>query len=152
MGKINLQIQQLDEKIKRFSFLKNSSNPTAGWIKAIRTAIGMSMEQLGRKLSISKQAILDIERREKEDSITLKSLREVARAMDMQLVYAFVPNEGSLDAMIEKRAKELATKIVMRTANTMKLENQANSKKRIEQAIKERTEEIKKELPKILWD
>jgi hypothetical protein len=70
----------------------------------------------------------------------------------MQLVYAFVPNEGSLDAMIEKRAKELATKIVMRTANTMKLENQANSKKRIEQAIKERTEEIKKELPKILWD
>jgi predicted DNA-binding mobile mystery protein A len=152
MGKINLQIQQLDEKIKRFSFLKNSSNPTAGWIKAIRTAIGMSMEQLGRKLSISKQAVLDIERREKEDSITLKSLREVARAMDMQLVYAFVPNEGSLDAMIEKRAKELATKIVMRTANTMKLENQANSKKRIEQAIKERTEEIKKELPKILWD
>jgi hypothetical protein len=49
--------------------------------------------------------------------------------LDMQLVYGFVPNDGSLDALIEKRAKELATQIVMRTANTMKLEDQANSKK-----------------------
>jgi len=40
----------------------------------------------------------------------------------------------------------------MRTANTMQLEHQVNSKKRIEKAIKERTAEIKNEMPKILWD
>jgi len=34
----------------------------------------------------------------------------------------------------------------------MQLEDQGNSKERIEKAIKERTEEIKNELPKVLWD
>jgi hypothetical protein len=72
--------------------------------------------------------------------------------MDMQLVYGFLPNDGSLDALIERRARELAAKIVMRTATTMELEDQANSKKRIETAIKERTVAIQNEMPKILWD
>jgi predicted DNA-binding mobile mystery protein A len=110
------------------------------------------MQQLGNKLNVSKQGVMDIEKREKDGSITIKSLREIARAMDMQLVYGFVPNDGSLDALIEKRATELATQIVMRTANTMKLEDQANSKKRIEAAIKERAAAIQNEMPKILWD
>ena len=59
--------------------------------------------------------------------------------MDMQLVYGFVPNDGSLDALIERRANELATKIVLRTSNTMKLEDQGNSNKRIQKAIEEHT-------------
>ena len=152
MGKKSLQLQQLNSKMLGFASLKQVAMPPTGWIKAIRTAIGMSMQQLGNKLNISKQGIMDIEKREKDGSITIKSLREIARAMDMQLVYGLVPNDGSLDALIEKRATELATQIVMRTANTMKLENQANSKKRIETAIRERATSIKNEMPKILWE
>lgn len=152
MGKKSLQLQQLNNKMLGFASLKQVAMPPTGWIKAIRTAIGMSMQQLGNKLNVSKQAVMDIEKREKDGSITIKSLREIARAMDMQLVYGFVPNDGSLDALIEKRATELATQIVMRTANTMKLEDQANSKKRIETAIRERAASIKNEMPKILWD
>ncbi len=152
MGKKSLQLQQLNSKMRGFATLKQVVMPPTGWIKAIRTAIGMSMQQLGNKLNVSKQGVMDIEKREKDGSITIKSLREIARAMDMQLVYGFVPNDGSLDALIEKRATELATQIVMRTANTMKLEDQANSKKRIETAIRERATAIKNEMPKILWD
>ena len=152
MGKKSLQLQQLNSKMLGFASLKQVAMPPTGWIKAIRTAIGMSMQQLGNKLNVSKQGVMDIEKREKDGSITIKSLREIARAMDMQLVYGFVPNDGSLDALIEKRATELATQIVMRTANTMKLEDQANSKKRIETAIRERAADIKNEMPKILWD
>ncbi len=152
MGKKSLQLQQLNSKMLRFTSLKQVAMPPTGWIKAIRTAIGMSMQQLGNKLNVSKQGVMDIEKREKDGSITIKSLREIARAMDMQLVYGFVPNDGSLDALIEKRATELATQIVMRTANTMKLEDQANSKKRIEAAIRERATAIQNEMPKILWD
>lgn len=152
MGKKSLQLQQLNSKMLGFATLKQVAIPPIGWIKAIRTAVGMSMQQLGNKLNVSRQGVLDIEKREKDGSITIKSLREIARAMDMQLVYGFVPNDGSLDALIEKRATELATQIVMRTANTMKLEDQANSNKRIETAIKERAAAIKNEMPKILWD
>lgn len=152
MGKKSLQLQQLNSKMLGFVSLKQVAMPPTGWIKAIRTAIGMSMQQLGNKLNISKQGVMDIEKRERDGSITIKSLREIARAMDMQLVYGFVPNDGSLDALIEKRAIQLATQIVMRTAITMKLEGQANSKKRIETAIRERAIAIKNEMPKILWD
>jgi predicted DNA-binding mobile mystery protein A len=152
MGKKSLQLQQLNSKMLGFASLKQAAIPPTGWIKAIRIAIGMSMQQLGKKLNVSKQGVMDMEKREKDGSITIKSLREIARAMDMQLVYGFVPNDGSLDALIEKRSTELATQIVMRTANTMKLEDQANSKKRIEAAIEERATAIQNEMPKILWD
>lgn len=152
MGKKSLQLQQLNSKMLGFAALKQVAMPPTGWIKAIRTSVGMSMQQLGNKLNVSKQGVMDIEKREKDGSITIKSLRVIARAMDMQLVYGFVPNDGSLDALIEKRATELATQIVLRTANTMKLEAQGNSKKRIEAAIKERSKAIQNEMPKILWD
>lgn len=152
MGTKSLQLQQLNSKMLGFATLKEVAIPPTGWIKAIRTAIGMSMEQLGNKLSVTKQGILDIERREKDGSITIKALKEIGRALDMQLVYGFVPNDGSLDALIEKRANELATKIVLRTSNTMKLEDQGNSKNRIEKAIKERAAEIKNDMPRMLWD
>jgi predicted DNA-binding mobile mystery protein A len=152
MGKTSLQLQQLNSKMQGFTALKQVAMPPTGWIKAIRNALGMSMQQLGAKLNVSKQGVMDIEKREKEGSITIKSLREIAHALDMQLVYGFVPNDGSLDALIEKRATKLATQIVMRTAHTMKLEDQANSKKRIESAIRERAAALKNEMPKILWD
>jgi predicted DNA-binding mobile mystery protein A len=150
--KKTLQLQQLSDKIVGFATLKNVAIPPTGWIKAIRTALGMSMQQLGNKLSITKQGVMDMEKREKEGAITIRSLREIAQALDMQLVYGFVPNDDTLDAMINKRATALAMKIVMRTAHTMKLEDQANSKVRIEKAIQERAEELMKEMPKILWD
>lgn len=152
MNKRLLQLQQLNNKMLSFASLKQVAAPPTGWIKAIRTAIGMSMQQLGNKLSISKQGVLDIEKRERDGSITIKSLREIARVLDMQLVYGFVPNDGSLEALIEKRATKLATEIVMRAANTMKLEDQANSKKRIQKAIEERATFIKNDMPKILWN
>jgi predicted DNA-binding mobile mystery protein A len=152
MGKKSLQIQQLNTKMLAYASLQKVAPPPTGWIKAIRNAIGMSMLQLGNRLSITKQSVQDIERREKDGSITIKALREAARALDMQLVYGFVPNDGSLELLIERKAKELATQIVMRTNNTMKLEDQENTKQRIVKAIQERTTIIKTEMPKTLWD
>ena len=147
-----LQFQQLNEKLDKLTGMNYVNVPPIGWIKAIRNGIGMSMEQLGKKLSITKQAVMGIEKREKEGAITIKSMREIAKAMDMQFVYGFVPKEGSLEQMIEKRALEIAKIIVQRTSSTMKLEDQANSKVRIEKAIKERAAEIINKTPKILWD
>ncbi len=152
MSNKSLLFQQINIRIVGIAPMRKVVMPATGWVNAIRTAIGMSMQQLANKLSISKQAVADIEKREREGAITIKALREVANAMDMDLVYAFVPKDGSLEALVERRAKAIATNIVMRTANTMQLEDQANSKKRLEAAIKERTEAIKKEMPKFLWD
>jgi predicted DNA-binding mobile mystery protein A len=152
MKKKSLQIEQLNLKMQGVAEIKKIIPPPIGWIKAIRTSLGMSLQQLGNKISITKQSVLDIERREHEGTISLKTLRESANALDMELVYGFVPKDGSLDALIERKAKELATEIVMRTSNSMKLEDQEISYGRIQKAIEERTISLKNEMPKILWD
>ena len=152
MEKKSLQLQQLNSKMLSFTEVQKITPPSIGWIKAVRNAIGMSLLQLGNRLSITKQSVQDMERREKDGSITIKSLREVASALDMNLIYGFVPKDGSLDALIERKAKNLATQIVLRTNNSMKLEDQENSKQRIEKAIQERTTAIINEMPKTLWD
>lgn len=152
MNKQSLQIAQLETKIKAYTPLLNIATPPTGWIKAIRLALGMSLRQLANHLSITKQSAQEIEQREKDGSISINSLRDAARALDMELVYGFAPKDGSLDVLIDRKARELATKIVLRTSNTMQLENQENTKERIKKAIEERAALLKQEMPKMLWD
>jgi predicted DNA-binding mobile mystery protein A len=152
MAKKVLQIQQLNSKMQALAPLQKLPVPPVGWLKAIRLALGMSARQLGNKLSVTRQAVVDMERRETEGSITIKALREAAEALDMQLVYGFVSKDGSLDTLIERKALELASRIVLTTSNTMRLEDQENSAERIRKAIEEKSNQFKNELPKILWD
>jgi len=151
-NKQQLLLEQTDKKIQVFKELKTITTPTKGWINTFRIALKMSLRQLGHRLQIAPQSVKEIEVREANGTITLKSLRDVANALDMQLVYGFVSKHESLEQMIEKRAKELAKEIVLRTNNTMTLEDQQNSAERIEQAIAQKTAEIKYEMPKYLWD
>lgn len=152
MNKKKLQLEQLARKLKEFEAATKVTPPPTGWLKAIRVSLGMSLQQLADKLSITKQSVQEIETREKEGGITLKSLKEAANALDMQLIYALVPKDGTLDNLIERKAKELAKRIVSRTSNNMKLEDQENSKERLKKAVEERTAIIKNEMPKTLWD
>lgn len=152
MNAKKLQTEQLEQKLKGFSTAHKVPAPPTGWLKAVRVSLGMSLQQLADKLAITRQSVQEIEIREKEGTITLKSLRETANALDMQLVYGLVPKDGSIENLIDRKARELATRIVSRTSNTMKLEDQENSQQRIKKAIEERTAVIKNELPKVLWD
>ncbi|MFN3998832.1 mobile mystery protein A [Algoriphagus sp.] len=146
-----LLFEQLERKMNFLSGF-SSSIPTSGWINSIRKALGISAQQLANKLNVSRQGVTDMEKREAEGAITLKSLKEIANKLDMELVYGFVPKTGSLDLYIETKARELAEKIVNRTSNSMKLEDQENSSERIRKSIDERTDEFRKTLPKALWD
>lgn len=152
MEQRKLQIEQLSNKLSPYKTAEKVTPPSIGWVKAIRTSLGMSLEQLGSKLEITKQSARNIEKRESQGSITIKALKKAARAMDMKLVYALVPLEDSIEKMIEKKARQLATEIVLRTSGTMSLEDQENSPERIRKAIEERTKEIMEEMPKKLWD
>lgn len=148
----HLRIAQIDKKLAQLAGAKNLAFFGEGWVYALRTALGMSLRQLGKRLGITPQGVKDIERREKDGSITLQRLREVAAAMDMYLVYGLVPKDQTLEKMIEKRAYELAREIVLKTSHTMHLENQGLDDKAIKAAIEKRAEKIKNEMPKDLWN
>ena len=151
--KQKLLLEQTESKIQPFKSLqKDFQIPGRGWIYTLRTALNMSLRQLGKKLNISAQSVNEIELREANGSLTLKSLKEAANALNMELVYALVPKDESIEAMIEKRAYELAKEIVMRTSVSMELEEQGNDASRIQKAIQDKAEEIKNTLPKYLWD
>lgn len=147
-----LIIRQLDKRLRTLQPLRDMERPQEGWVSIIRKTLNMSLRQLGERLSVSPQGMTKLEKNEAEGSITLNSLREAGDALNMKLVYGFVPKDGSLEKMIEKRAAELAHKIVMRTSTTMKLEGQENSNQRIREAIADMTEDLKREMPKSLWD
>jgi predicted DNA-binding mobile mystery protein A len=147
-----LIIEQLDRNLVKLSVLKEVGVPSRGWINAIRTALNMSLVQLARKLSKAPVSVKEIEEREQYKTITLKKLIEVGEVLDLQFVYGFIPKELTIEKMIEKRARQVATEIVMRTSHTMKLEEQENREERLKQAIQDRTEILKQDLPRYLWD
>ena len=147
-----LLVEQLDRKMSKIGVLRQIDVPSKGWVNAIRTTLNMSLAQLGKRLKITPVSVKEIEEREEHKTITLKKLIEVGNALDLQFVYGFIPKESSLEIMIEKRALQVARDIVMRTSHTMALEDQENRKERLEQAIKDRAEMLKQELPKHLWD
>lgn len=147
-----LQIEQLSNKLKPYQTLNKTPKPSIGWVKTVRISLGMTQEQLGNKLDTTRQAIQQLEKREAEGAITIRNLEEVATALDMSLVYAFIPNDGTVEQLIERKAKQLAMEIVLRTSGSMQLEDQEISPERIKAAIEERTNEILNQLPKALWD
>lgn len=151
-NKKQLILTQLDQKLQVFVPAKNTLPPTKGWLHTIRTGLNMTMEQLGAKLGITKQGVKKIEDSEAKGTLSINALKEVANALDMQLVYGFVPKNDSVKQLVDKKATALATKIVLRTHKNMQLENQAITDAKIKTAIKELADELARELKKSLWD
>lgn len=147
-----LQLAQMSNKIGQLYRMDGTIVPDKGWINAIRTTLGMSMKQLANKTKVTYQAIHKLEKSEAKGKITLQSLKEIAKALEMKLVYGLVPIEGTLEGIIEKRAKELAIEIVRRTNRTMVLEDQRVSDKRLIKEVDELTKELIDEMPRKLWD
>lgn len=150
--KKRLQIEQLEKKMNLLKDASNFEIPTKGWVFTIRNTLNISLRQLGTKLKITPQSVKEMEEREESKSITLKSLNEIAEALDMKLVYGLIPKDGSLEKLIERKAQNIAKEIVLRTSHTMILEDQENITERLKIAIDEKKKQLLNELPKILWD
>jgi len=117
-----LQRKQLDARLRPGTG-GPSEPPQKGWIRTIRTALGMTATQLGRRLGSSPQAVLDLERSEAADTITLASLRKAALALDCDLVVVMVP-KTSLENTVQRRAQQKAADETNRIVHTMRLEAQ----------------------------
>ncbi len=112
--------RQLDERLRG---LPRTPPPAGGWIRTIRTALGMTMAQLGRRLGVSTTGIAELERREDRGAITLSKLRDAANALECDVLIAFVPRVP-LTEMVRQRAIAKAQEEQDRLLHTMTLENQ----------------------------
>ena len=151
-NKKKLLIEQLDQKLAPFQKTDLVLVPDKGWIHTIRTALNMTMAQLGAKLKITRQGVKNIEERELKGSISINALKEVGDALELKFVYGFVPKNGTFENLISLKAEKLARKIVLRTHQNMKLEDQGIGDEKINKTIKELASEIKREMRKSLWE
>ena len=123
--------RELDRRFSTSDAASLRVRPHAGWIKAIRTALGMSQRDLAARMRVSQAAVDYLESAEADHRITLGKLAKVAAAMDCTVVYALVPN-SSLEETVQHQARKVAEARLGYVAGTMGLEDQAVSGERRE--------------------
>ena len=121
-----LQRQVIEKKLTAWMKLAHEQQPRAGWIKAIRGALGMTTSQLAERMDIDQPSVVRLEAREARGAVTLETLEKAARAMNCKLVYAIVPDENylSLEEILNKRAEGVAKELLKKVSHSMSLEDQ----------------------------
>jgi predicted DNA-binding mobile mystery protein A len=125
--------------------------PPRGWVRAMREAFGMSTRQLARRMGKVQSAVVDMEKSEARDSISMTTLRQAAEALDCTLIYALVPNRP-IDEILRARATQLAEAQLARATHTMALENQTMDRADHEGERERLIQELLQDSPARLWD
>ena len=145
--------EQLDESLLGFSAAAATQRPAKGWGRAVREALGMSAEQLARRVGVSRSTIATLERSEARGTITLAGLEKLARGLGCRVVYALVPEDGgALEDVRRRRALELAKMQLARVSHTMRLEAQGLSPERERRQIERLADELLGGSPRKLWE
>lgn len=100
---------------RAFPRLKPEAAPRAGWVRAIREALGISQSQIAARAGVSRATVQQWERAEARRRITLHSLDRIAAAMGCQVALALVPKGGSLDDVRKRQAKTRALALLRAT-------------------------------------
>jgi predicted DNA-binding mobile mystery protein A len=145
----DLHLKHVNERLRSLKEQDLVMRPTQGWIKFIREALGMSSKALAQKLQIKAPTLSETEKRELDESITLKNLRKTAEAMNCDLVYYFLPRQ-EIKKMIEERARYVASQKFRDIQNHMDLENQAVSEEYLKMQIDSMVTKLIES--KKLWD
>lgn len=146
-----IQKDRLDGIFANNEDLKDFPIKPQSWIRTIREALGMTSTELAKRLKINQSAVTQLEHREQLGTVTLKTLREAAHALDCDLYYVIAPRI-SLEATVNEQAIALARKKLDLVSHSMALEAQSVSPKQRELQIKQLAEEIKVSMPRRLWN
>ena len=140
--------QNLDARFADMPSPQRLTPPVRGWARAIRDALGMTADQLAKRLKMRQPSVVAIEQSEVKGTVQLATLRKVAAAMNCTLVYALVPDRP-LEAIVEERARTLARRRLAAVEHTMLLEKQQLPADDVEARVEALARDID---PRELWD
>ena len=143
----HLQLRTIDSHLAQIEIC---DTPSQGWIKTIRTTLGMTSQQLAKRMGIRQQSVTKLEQREISGTITLNSLRKAADALNCHVVYALVPHTGSLKNTIQDQALKKATTLVAPVDHTMMLEAQQVGDTTTQ--VQKVAQELEQSLDSSMWD
>lgn len=107
-----------------------------GWLRCIRQAAGLPVDEVARRLGVSRWEINRLEASERNARIMLETLSRAAKGLGCELVYALVPMEQTLQQMAEIQLQERETK----------------RDKRREERERKRREELEPWLGEVDWE
>ena len=73
--------EQLDLSLEKLKPMGHMARPVKGWLRAIRTGLGISGVQLAKQLGVKPPRVVEMERNELDGAITLKVMERAAEAM-----------------------------------------------------------------------
>ena len=124
--------------------------PSEGWLVKLRKALGMSGSDVASRMGVSRAAIYQAERNERDGAITINQMQKIAEAMGGRFVYAVIP-EGSVHEVIRDQARRKARERVRRASAQMALEEQSLSETLIEERIDDLADELARDFPSGFW-
>ncbi len=129
----------------------NLKTPREGWIATMRKALGMSAPELAKRLGVTKPAIYQAERKERDGGVTLKHMERLAEALGGKFVYAIVP-DGQIEDVLREQARTKAEAVVRRASSHMALEKQSLTSAQMRDEIDRLAEELLRERPSDFWE
>jgi predicted DNA-binding mobile mystery protein A len=135
--------RQLDKKLAPLRSVSSIEPPSIGWLRSIRSALGLTLAQLAKRLNISPQTVQEIERSEEAGTITLKALKRSAEAMNCRLFYAIIPNE-TLQKTVDAQMMKKATQIAGYISHSMTLEDQKTDSDEVSAQIQRIMNDLKR--------
>lgn len=127
------------------------ARPQKGWLRAIRDALGMTMEQYAERLGVSQPRIVALEKSEVDETASIATLRRAAEALGCRFVYAVVPNQ-SLEQVLREQAIRTADQQIGRTNHTMRLEAQGVDDADLQKARERLVDDLMRTGSRRLWD
>ena len=126
--------------------------PREGWLTTMRKALGMSAPQLARRAGVTKAAIYQAERKEREGGISIRQMEKLAGSLGGRFVYAIVPDGGVVSDQVRVQAQAKAENIVRRASAHMALEKQSLPDRQIVQEIERLSDKLVRDMPRDFWD
>jgi predicted DNA-binding mobile mystery protein A len=148
MKEQKLITRQVSRKLEGVRELAGLTRGITSWIDYVRGGLGMSIVQLAKRAGVSQAAMSNSIKLEKEGRITVHKLREIASALECELVYEFVPRK-KLEEIILDQAERKTIKLMEQTETHMALEDQSVTLDKNER-LKELSEE--RIYSRFLWD
>lgn len=131
--------------------LESVKQPSDGWLVTLRKALGMSGAEVAARMNVSRNAVYQAERNERDGAITINQMQKLAKAMGGRFVYAIIP-DGSVDDVIRAQARRKAEARIRRASAHMALEKQSLSGEQTKQRIEELASELARDMPPDFWD
>ncbi|MBX3486645.1 MAG: mobile mystery protein A [Candidatus Paracaedibacteraceae bacterium] len=144
---LNLNRRQLDRNFNplRHVTAVQTGIPNGGWLKTIRNALGMTLEQVATRANVTPQSIVKSETSEVQGTISLNTMHHIAESMECEVIYFILPR-ANLEKMVDIQVQKKAQAMMRVISHSMTLENQEPTPEAMMEQLEDLIEQLRHDI------